>query len=249
MAGLELGGVAAQEAGSHYDSIIARVFFRNVVEGASAVDFSREQIHEIADELGIQRVKNIGDLIYTFRFRRRLPSGIAAKAPEGKAWVLRLAGSGRYRFVATAQPFILPNELIGERKVPDATPSIIERDALSDEQALLAKLGYNRLIDITTGITCSSLQNHLRTQIPDMGQIETDEVYVGLDRRGIRYVLPAQAKGGNDRLSVVQIEQDTGLCMTKFPHLVCTPVAARFMAGSHRALRLRGHELRVASVG
>ena len=45
-------------------------------------------------------------------------------------------------------------------KIPDATPGIVQKYALADEQALLAKLRYNRLLDIFTGVTCYSLQNH-----------------------------------------------------------------------------------------
>lgn len=114
-------------------------------------------------------------------------------------------------------------------KVPDATPGIISKYALSDEQALLAKVRYNRLLDIFTGVTCYSLQNRLRTAAPEMGQVETDEVYVGLDKKGAHYIFPIQAKGGKDRLSVVQIEQDLSMCAAKFPLLVCRPIAAQFM--------------------
>ncbi len=100
---------------------------------------------------------------------------------------------------------------------------------MSDEQALLAKLRYNRLIDIFTGVTCYSLQNHLRTRAPGLGQVETDELYVGVDKKGAHYVFPIQAKGGKDRLSVVQIEQDIAVCAAKFPLLICRPVAAQFL--------------------
>ena len=89
-------------------------------------------------------------------------------------------------------------------KIPDATPEIISAYALNDEQALLAKVRYNRLIDLFLGITANSLQNHMRTTVKGIGQIEIDEVYVALDRRGIQYVIPVQAKGGKDQLSVVQ---------------------------------------------
>src|SRR6476619_169880 len=50
--------------------------------------------------------------------------------------------------------------------------------------------------------------NHLRTSVPNMGQAETDEIYVGLDKKGAHYVFPVQAKGGSDKLNIVQIEQD-----------------------------------------
>ncbi|MGH7453134.1 MAG: endonuclease, partial [bacterium] len=96
-------------------------------------------------------------------------------------------------------------------------------------QALLAKLRYNRLVDIFTGVTCYSLQSHLRTTVPKMGQVETDEIYIGLDRRGAHYVFPVQAKGGKDKLGIVQIEQDFAICETKFPALICRPIAAQFM--------------------
>lgn len=64
-------------------------------------------------------------------------------------------------------------------KVPDATPGIVAKYAFNDEQALLAKVRYNRLVDIFTGVTCYSLQNHLRTTVSEIGQVETDEIYVG----------------------------------------------------------------------
>ena len=69
-----------------------------------------------------------------------------------------------------------------------------------------------------------------------MGQVETDEIYVGVDKRGVQYVFPLQAKGGTDRLNVVQIEQDFGVCATKFPALVCRPIGAQFMSNNVIAL-------------
>jgi len=85
------------------------------------------------------------------------------------------------------------------------------------------------LIDIFTGLTCYSLQNHLRTTVPDMGQVETDEIYIGIDKRGAHYVIPVQAKGGTDKIGIVQIEQDFAVCERKFPGLICRSIAAQFM--------------------
>jgi len=62
-----------------------------------------------------------------------------------------------------------------------------------------------------------------------MGQIETDELYVGLDKKGVHYILPIQAKGGSDQLGIIQIEQDFAMCQIKFPKLVCIPIAAQFI--------------------
>jgi hypothetical protein len=62
-----------------------------------------------------------------------------------------------------------------------------------------------------------------------MGQVETDEIYVGLDKKGAHYVLPVQAKGGTDKLNIVQIEQDFAICEHKFRNLICRPIGAQFI--------------------
>ena len=81
-----------------------------------------------------------------------------------------------------------------------------------------------------------SLQNHLRTTVQGMGQVETDEIYIGVDKRGVHYFIPVQAKGGNDKLGIVQIEQDFAVGESKFPGLLCKPIAAQFMKNNLIAL-------------
>jgi len=217
---------------NRYSAIIERIFFSHYDEGAGEVEFTRDELVAVASELGIKLPKNLGDIIYSFRYRTSLPDSVLAKAPEGEHWVIQPAGRSSYRFMARKMVTILPGEMLAETKIPDATPGIIAKYALSDEQALLAKVRYNRLIDIFTGVTCYSLQNHLRTTVPGIGQVETDEMYMGVDRRGAQYVFPVQAKGGRDKLGIVQIEQDIALCRHKFPALICRSIAAQFMANN-----------------
>ena len=214
---------------NRYAQIIERIFLSRYEEGMREIAFEREDIVRVAAELQVKLPKNLGDVIYSFRYRVALPEAIQARTPEGEAWIIRPAGRSRYLFVAVTESPITPNAMMAETKVPDATPGLIARYASTDEQGLLAKLRYNRLIDIFTGVTCYSLQNHLRTTVPGIGQVETDEIYVGLDRRGAHYVFPVQAKGGKDKINIVQIEQDAALCAHKFPLLLCRPIAAQFM--------------------
>lgn len=217
----------AKEA--QYSQIIAHVFGAHYKPADREVVFDREEIVDAAVKLGLPRPKNIGDVVYSFRFRKAFPETIKKTAPEGLEWILRKAGGSRYRFVLSPQWSVVPDPLRSVIKVPDATPGVIAKYALTDEQALLAILRYNRLIDLFSAITCYSLQSHLRTSVAGMGGVETDELYVGVNRHGAHYVLPVQAKGGRDRLSVVQIEQDIALCGEKFPALICRPIAAQFM--------------------
>src|SRR5262249_6472785 len=146
-------------------------------------------------------------------------------------WLILGAGDARYRFRLSNLAYIYPTKGLMVRKVPDATPEIIVRYAFTDEQALLAKIRYNRLIDIFLGITAYSLQSHLRTNITNYGQIEIDELYVGLDMRGAQYVVPVQAKGGKDVLGVIQTIQDTAFCEAdpRYVNSIPRPVSAQFM--------------------
>lgn len=60
--------------------------------------------------------------------------------------------------------------------------------------------------------------------------------YVGIDRHGCQFIIPVQAKGGNDQLSTVQAKQDIACCAEKFPNLVCRAISAQFMDDSRIAM-------------
>lgn len=211
-----------------YAAILEEIFASKFAPGMTQVDFERPDIAAAAERRGVPCPSNVGDVVYSARYRRTLPESVQATATAGNEWIIRGAGPGRYSFVLTRPIHLAPNEQMAATKVPDATPGVVAMYALGDEQALLARVRYNRLIDIFTGITCYSLQNHLRTSVRDIGQVETDELYVGVDTKGCQYVVPVQAKGGRDELNIVQIEQDMALCESRFPDLVCRPVAAQF---------------------
>jgi hypothetical protein len=216
---------------NRYEAIIIDIFQRNY-SGKSDFEFDREEIGESADRLGITRPKNLGDVIYTFRYRKQLPEPILETQPAGLNWLILGAGDARYRFRLSTLATIVPTPGTMVRKIPDATPEIISKYALNDEQALLAKIRYNRLVDVFLGIAAYSLQNHLRTKIPNYGQIEIDELYVGVDGRGAQYIVPVQAKGGSDTLGVIQTIQDTIFCKTqdRYENCIARPVSAQFMA-------------------
>jgi hypothetical protein len=221
---------------NRYSAIIEKLFFSKYEKGMREVPFEREEMEKFASKLKVKLPKNLGDLIYSFRYRAMLPDSITSLAGEQETWIIRPAGRSRYNFALVKNTPIHPNEHMAVAKVPDATPGIIAKYAFSDEQALLAKVRYNRLVDIFSGVVCYSLQNHLRTTVLNMGQVETDEIYIGVDKKGAHYVFPIQAKGGKDKLSIVQIEQDFAICASKFPLLVCRPIAAQFMDGGVIAL-------------
>jgi hypothetical protein len=236
-------------APSHrYKIIIAHIFQKHYKKGSTEFDFSREEINATAAALKLPIIKNVGDLPYTFRYRVDLPDAIASTAKAGHEWIIRGAGQAMYRFKQIRKVRITPRAELIKIKIPDATPEIIVAHALTDEQALLAKVRYNRLIDIFLGVTTYSLQSHLRTTVKGIGQIEIDEVYVGVDRNGSQYIIPVQAKGGSDRHGVTQTEQDILWCKQRFPSLRCRAISAQFTQEGHIVmfeLTLQGDQIRV----
>ena len=197
---------------STYRDVIERIFLDRYRPGDVEVDFLRQDLVDTAEELGLPVPKNLGDVLYTFRSRRGRPKSVSDMAPAGKHWSIRGTGRGMYKFRLVTVSRIVPNPAMTTIKIPDATPEIVSAHAMSDEQGLLAKIRYNRLLDIFLGVSAYSLQNHLRTTVKDIGQIEMDEIYVAVDSTGRQFVLPIQAKGGSDQLTVEQSEQDLLWC-------------------------------------
>lgn len=219
-----------------YDQVIAEVFRQRFSKGQAELSFEREELRRVADRLGVSVPKNLGDIVYTYRYRRDMPEPIRVTAPAGYEWMIEPRGSGAYAFALRPEFKIAPNPMLLQIKILDATPGIIVRYALGDEQAMLARVRYNRLIDVFTGATCYSLQSHLRSQVRGVGQIEVDEVYVGVNTHGAHFVFPVQAKGISDRIGSIQIEQDMAFCASRFPRLTCRPIAAQVMSENLIAL-------------
>ena len=213
-----------------YDNIILGIFQDHYHPGDTTVSLERDELSRKAKVLGIKTPKNLGDIVYSYKYRNSLPDDIIKTAPDGFYWRIKNVGRALYEFaLSEGMEFIEPDKLLATTKIPDATPSIVREYSLSDEQALLAIVRYNRLIDIFLGITCYSLQNHLRTTVNGIGQVETDEIYVGVDKGGRQFIIPVQAKGGTDKLGISQIEQDLALCKEKYPNLICKSIACQFI--------------------
>ena len=212
-----------------YRALIEKIFVDRYEEGMGSFEFGRDDIPAAAEALGLERPKNLGDVIYSLRYRTTMPDVVLDSQPEGLEWIIEGAGRAKYRFKLVPLNRVLPRPDMAAIAIPDGTPEMIRAYALDDEQALLAIVRYNRLIDVFLGLTTYSLQNHLRTTVKGIGQIEIDELYVGLDRHGCHYAIPVQAKGGTDQISVVQTKQDIAWVRQRFPGVRPRAISAQFM--------------------
>ena len=221
---------------SRYKALIERIFRDHYRKGLSRFEFERDELISMAREMNIDVPKNLGDVIYSLRYRTEMPEKVLQTQPAGMEWIIEGAGRAKYAFVLVKLNRIVPRGDLLTIGIPDATPEIIRAYKLDDEQALLAIVRYNRLLDTFLGLTTYSIQNHLRTTVKGIGQIEIDELYFGIDKRGCHYVIPVQAKGGNDQISVVQTKQDIGWCEQQYPGMRCRAISAQFMPDESVAL-------------
>lgn len=140
---------------NRYAAIIEHIFLaahRNNPK-ADRLDFERVEIERAAQTLGIVLPKNLGDVIYSIRFRTQLPQSVLDTEHGGRQWIIELAGRSRYRFRLAKLSSIEPSAHAAKIAIPDSTPELIAYYTLDDEQALLAKVRYNRLIDTFPGLT------------------------------------------------------------------------------------------------
>jgi len=214
-----------QVSETDYDKVIVRLFMSKFKDNMAEIEFTKDELVEAAQELGIP-IRNVPDIVYTYRSRRNLPDMILEKGN----WVIMPKGKGKFSFFKSARkPFVEVQEGLQKIEVLNAVPEIVEKYAQDDEQAVLTEIRYNRLTDILTKVTCFHLQSHARTTVEGEGQIEIDDIYVGVDREGVRYILPLEAKSSDerDKLGWVQVANMIKFAHQKYPDLKCKPIAAK----------------------
>jgi hypothetical protein len=107
---------------SKYEEIIEHVFFNNHKKDATRVSFNREELAKACDSLKFERIKNLGDIPYSFRFRKDLPESILKTAPKDSEWIIVGSGVGLYEFRLASPSKITPTNNRQKIKIPDATP-------------------------------------------------------------------------------------------------------------------------------
>ncbi|MDP8990739.1 MAG: hypothetical protein M3N41_11750 [Acidobacteriota bacterium] len=101
---------------SRYARIIEAVFQRYWKKGKTEFSFERDELIQVCQELSIDVPKNLGDIIYTFRYRKNLPKSILATQPFDRGWLILGDGDARYRFRLNKLTHIRPSVLIVEAR-------------------------------------------------------------------------------------------------------------------------------------
>src|SRR5258705_3960581 len=89
---------AASEKEARYDAVVSELSRRNYNSKSNSFAFERSELLDIIQTLKLVSIKNLGDVLYTYRFRREFPLSIRKTAAPGLEWAIKLAGRGRYKF-------------------------------------------------------------------------------------------------------------------------------------------------------
>lgn len=207
-----------------YDRVVSEIFRRHDGANQDEFEFERDEIAEILAEWG-ETVRNLGDIVYSYRSGRMLlPESIASTGN----WVIEGRGKGRYALRRLARsPYIDFPEDLQAIDILDATPDIILRFGAKDEQGLLARVRYNRLVDTFLRVTAYHLQGHVRASVSDGSQVEIDDLYLGVDKDGKQYVTPVEGKTAGESLGVIQVVSLNTFAKEKYPDLTLRPIAVK----------------------
>ena len=225
------GTQGQEQQARNRDEVIRKVFEKHFTAGATEVPFTikniRDAIVDVARTNTRYKEDNVPDVRYEYTSgRRALPDTINRHGP----WMIQGRGKGRYAFVklTTSTEIQIQADLV-TILLPNATPEIVLEYAGSDEQGILAKVHYNRLLDIFLQITCYHIQNHWRTFVKGRGQSEIDDLYVALNINGAQFVMPIEAKCAKDHLHKTQIVQNINFARGRYPNLIMRPIGVQEM--------------------
>ncbi len=228
--------------------LVERVFFLNYGPGLTAFTFNGDDIADAACAIGLDLTEEGIDPENAIGRHFDLPQTVRETQPNGSEWVIEMRAPGKYVAKLVRESRLLPQARVPLVKLPDATPQIVTSCVLSEEQSLLSKIRYNRLVDLFLGVVAHPLENRPRAPLHEYGEIEIGEVYVGIDRDGCQVVVPVRAKGAHDPASITRAQQDLRCCMEQFPRLQCRGISAQYIGKDSIALfelTLVGGEVRV----
>lgn len=209
-----------------YDQILTELFTRLYKQGETKLPFTKKDIEQVIADLSLE-IRNVPDVAYTYRTGR---SPLPAEILKHGNWAIDGAGKGKYVFVKlTRSPYFDLPEDMEKITIPDATPQIVLKYQSGDEQAMLARVRYNRLVDTFVGLTAYQLQGHFRTTVQALGQVEIDDLYLGVDESGNWAVLPIEGKVGGERLGIVQIRALSLFAKEQFPDLEVRPLGIKLL--------------------
>ena len=128
---------------SRYAAIIEAVFHGLYEAGTDSVDFQRDEIVKAALSLGIEPPKNLGDVIYAYRYRQELPA-IPVQAKSGSNKIGRVQIEQDIAVCRHKLPSLICRP-IGAYLMEDDLVALLEYEQHESEMRVVSE-GHYRLV-------------------------------------------------------------------------------------------------------
>jgi hypothetical protein len=112
--------IKALKTASRYHQLIEKIFFDGYKKNMTVIPFERVALRNAATALDITLPDNLGDVIYSIRFRTPMPPKVLATQPKGLEWIIELVGKAKYQFRLTKISRIVPNPNLSVIRIPDS---------------------------------------------------------------------------------------------------------------------------------
>jgi hypothetical protein len=78
---------------NRYSILIERIFANHYEDGIGEFEFDRSELVDVANEEGVALPKNLGDIVYSFRYRAELPESVRRKLDVAHMarWIIPLS--------------------------------------------------------------------------------------------------------------------------------------------------------------
>jgi hypothetical protein len=218
-----------------YQTLVTAVFMMGYRKGSRTVPFRYRELSRIANALGITQPQAPAELISSILGSHPLPEAILATEPEGEEWIVRPRGRAKAEFALVSSSRIFPNPERYRMEIVDSAPPSAASDSFTTH-VLMSKIRHNRLLDTFLGVSACSLRRALKQKAKHPFPGEIDDLCLGVDPFGSRYLIPVQMTRVGDPVSTVVTKRNIARCGKEFPHLACRPVSVQFTDASGIAM-------------
>lgn len=191
------------------------------VDSLTPISFERTDILDVCKNEFGEAPKNLGDIVYSLRYRLDYLSNYDYLLEKDYTWTLLSTGIGQYE-LAPLKKLRLPNlESENVLYVDDQTPAHIHKLRPLNDQSLLMKVIQNGILNEFLQDDLMFLQAHHKVNLNNWGQAEIDGI---LASNNSSHLYLIEVKGYTEVIGWPQMIQLKMYAQQNHPDVLFTPV-------------------------
>ena len=210
---------------------LTHIFRKKYKPGLKEITFTRKELTETIEELGIPS-RNPAHIPYEASKRGGMPkeiieAGFNTILNKKEAYALVYIENNVIEF-PESKPIIYASKI-----KPSLMKHIIPNGlAKADEQTMLSIINKHKILEHFLGLEIQHYVPHRRCSLPNIGQVEIDQIAWGIQNNDDDVVIPIEAKGGKENLTRSQMKNCVYYAQANHPGVKIRPVAIKLFPGN-----------------